>query len=377
MKSPSRCSTRSSRTPASPSGEVRQFIDRRLLGDPKLVEFTAGPDRRRQGTPAQIDEMIKEVAENWRLDRMAAIDRNILRLGAYEMLFRPEVPAKVAINEALELAKRYSTAQSSRFVNGILDRVLQLHTAPAGGRPQARARVQAASEAAGLPGATSAVRPFEPGRPPPSDSAGPEAPMTEPAKFEPRIEASPCGSAQPGSRTGRRSARAHDALRRRLLALRGGRRRGRVGLAALAITDHDTVSALPIARPEADRLGIELVTGVELTCASTAASCTSWAISSATTTPDLREAHGTLRAGRARRLEIDGRAAARTRLAVELDLRSSPRLPSRGAGPAAPGRYLARTGQVASVREAFARYLGDGRPAASPSPGWTSSRRSA
>ena len=56
---------------------------------------------------------------------MAAIDRNILRLGAYEMLFCPEVPAKVAINEALELAKRYSTAQSSRFVNGILDRVLQ------------------------------------------------------------------------------------------------------------------------------------------------------------------------------------------------------------------------------------------------------------
>ena len=56
---------------------------------------------------------------------MAAIDRNILRLGAYEMMFCPEVPARVAINEALELAKRYSTAQSSRFVNGILDRVLQ------------------------------------------------------------------------------------------------------------------------------------------------------------------------------------------------------------------------------------------------------------
>ena len=74
---------------------------------------------------ARIDAMISQVAENWRLDRMAAIDRNILRLGAYEMLFRPEVPAKVAINEALELAKRYSTAQSSRFVNGILDRVLQ------------------------------------------------------------------------------------------------------------------------------------------------------------------------------------------------------------------------------------------------------------
>jgi N utilization substance protein B len=116
--------------PGMAVGEVRQFIDRRLLADPKLVEFTldliAGV---RQHQP-RIDEMIKEVAENWRLDRMAAIDRNILRLGAYEMLFRGEVPAKVAINEALELAKRYSTAQSSRFVNGILDRVLQLHATP-------------------------------------------------------------------------------------------------------------------------------------------------------------------------------------------------------------------------------------------------------
>jgi N utilization substance protein B len=61
---------------------------------------------------------------------MAAIDRNILRLGAYEMLLRPEVPPKVAINEALELAKRYSTAQSSRFVNGILDRLLQTQNQP-------------------------------------------------------------------------------------------------------------------------------------------------------------------------------------------------------------------------------------------------------
>ena len=73
--------------------------------------------------------MITEVAENWRLDRMAAIDRNILRLGAFEMLFDDGVPAKVAINEALELAKRYSTAQSSRFVNGILDRLLTTDTA--------------------------------------------------------------------------------------------------------------------------------------------------------------------------------------------------------------------------------------------------------
>ena len=63
---------------------------------------------------ARIDTLISDAAENWRIDRMAAIDRNILRLGAFEMLYDPEVPTKVAINEALELAKRYSTAQSSR-----------------------------------------------------------------------------------------------------------------------------------------------------------------------------------------------------------------------------------------------------------------------
>jgi N utilization substance protein B len=105
--------------------EVHRFIQRRLLDDRKLCEFTEGLIAGVKANQARIDALISEVAENWRLDRMAAIDRNILRLGAYEMLYHPEVPARVAINEALELAKRYSTAQSSRFVNGILDRVLQ------------------------------------------------------------------------------------------------------------------------------------------------------------------------------------------------------------------------------------------------------------
>jgi N utilization substance protein B len=110
-----------------PVAEVHQFVNRRLLGEAKLVEFTEGLIAGVKEHQARIDEMIEQVAENWRLDRMAAIDRNILRLGVYEAIFRPEIPSKVAINEALELAKRYSTAQSSRFVNGILDRVLQLH----------------------------------------------------------------------------------------------------------------------------------------------------------------------------------------------------------------------------------------------------------
>jgi N utilization substance protein B len=111
--------------PGAQPEEVRRFIQRRLLGDRKLSEFTEGLIGGVKEHQSEIDALISEVAENWRLDRMAAIDRNILRLGAYEMLFCGEVPARVAINEALELAKRYSTAQSSRFVNGILDRMLQ------------------------------------------------------------------------------------------------------------------------------------------------------------------------------------------------------------------------------------------------------------
>ena len=84
-----------------------------------------------------IDKAIEEVAENWSLDRMAAIDRNILRVGAYEILFAADVPNRVAINEALEIAKRYSTAQSSRFVNGILDRLREKLENPAPPPPAA------------------------------------------------------------------------------------------------------------------------------------------------------------------------------------------------------------------------------------------------
>jgi N utilization substance protein B len=102
--------------------EVAQFIRRRLR-EPKLCAFAQALVGGVLEHQPRIDLLISEVAENWRLDRMAAIDRNILRLGAYELLYCNEVPTKVAINEALELAKRYSTAQSSRFVNGILDRL--------------------------------------------------------------------------------------------------------------------------------------------------------------------------------------------------------------------------------------------------------------
>jgi N utilization substance protein B len=71
----------------------------------------------------EIDELITSASKNWRIDRMSRVDRNILRLGACELLAFRDVPVKVVINEAVELAKRFGTAESSAFVNGVLDRI--------------------------------------------------------------------------------------------------------------------------------------------------------------------------------------------------------------------------------------------------------------
>ena len=70
-----------------------------------------------------IDEVLTKAAQNWQINRMAIVDRNILRMAVYEMLNLDEIPAKVSINEAIELGKRYSTQQSGSFINGILDRI--------------------------------------------------------------------------------------------------------------------------------------------------------------------------------------------------------------------------------------------------------------
>jgi N utilization substance protein B len=72
---------------------------------------------------ADIDALIKKYAENWEIGRMAAIDRSVLRLAAYELLHETETPINVIINEAVEIAKKYSTSESSKFVNGILDKI--------------------------------------------------------------------------------------------------------------------------------------------------------------------------------------------------------------------------------------------------------------
>jgi N utilization substance protein B len=71
----------------------------------------------------ELDTQVEACSQNWRLERMAKVDRNILRLGAYELLYRPDVPPKVAINEAIEIARRYGAEESSAFINGVLDKV--------------------------------------------------------------------------------------------------------------------------------------------------------------------------------------------------------------------------------------------------------------
>ena len=79
-----------------------------------------------------IDGKLGEYATNWQLNRMAVIDRNVLRMGLYELKYSNDIPPKVAINEAVEIAKKYGDLDSSKFVNGILDKVHKKEISPSG-----------------------------------------------------------------------------------------------------------------------------------------------------------------------------------------------------------------------------------------------------
>ena len=89
--------------------EIRKFTEELVEGVYKNIEL--------------IDKEISASATNWTLKRMAVVDRNILRLAAYELLFRDDIPPKVTINEAVDIAKKFGDANSGKFVNGILDKI--------------------------------------------------------------------------------------------------------------------------------------------------------------------------------------------------------------------------------------------------------------
>ena len=95
--------------------EVKSFATRLVLGTLRQQE---GADRQ-----------LREVTRNWDLDRMAVVDRNVLRMAIFELLHCSDIPPKVTINEAIELGKKFSTANSGAFINGILDRVRINHEA--------------------------------------------------------------------------------------------------------------------------------------------------------------------------------------------------------------------------------------------------------
>ena len=93
----------------NPDDEGLVFVKERLFGVREHLE--------------KLDEIITQHAKNWKLNRIALIDKNILRLAAFEMLYLEDIPHVVAINEAVDIAKKFSTADSGKFVNGILDKI--------------------------------------------------------------------------------------------------------------------------------------------------------------------------------------------------------------------------------------------------------------
>jgi transcription antitermination protein NusB len=102
---------------------TKEFLAARLHS-PDLEEFCLSLIQGVRRNQSELDALLTQTADNWSLDRMAATDRNVMRLGAYEILYT-DTPGRAAINEAVELAKRFGSANSAPFVNGILDKFLR------------------------------------------------------------------------------------------------------------------------------------------------------------------------------------------------------------------------------------------------------------
>ena len=108
------------------TGVLDLLAERITLGSPPVPGYAADLVRGVTVHAARIDELISQYAEGWTLDRMPAVDRNVLRIGVYELLWADDVPDAVAISEAVLLAQDLSTAASPAFVNGLLARIAKL-----------------------------------------------------------------------------------------------------------------------------------------------------------------------------------------------------------------------------------------------------------
>jgi len=122
-------------------GDVQQTIQEFWTYHPGSQDVQAFAERLVRGTldhRQEIDGLIAQHANNWDINRMAVVDRNILRMGTYELLHMEDVPPKVCLNEAVELAKRFGDEESSKFVNGILDTIHKLHAQRPDQRPSSQ-----------------------------------------------------------------------------------------------------------------------------------------------------------------------------------------------------------------------------------------------
>ena len=168
----------------------------------------------------ELDELISETAENWDLPRMPVIDRNILRLGTYELIHRSDTPPRVAINEAIELAKMYGTESSAQFINGVLDKIYTLlreEDAGASKRPSVS----------------------------PTADAGERSRTDAEVKADLHLHStSSDGSVEPADLPARAA---------------------KAGVDIIALTDHDSLQGVEEARRAARQVDIELISGVELT----------------------------------------------------------------------------------------------------------------
>jgi transcription antitermination protein NusB len=143
--------------------EVDRFAQARLVGlrDSHAVPFAMALYDGVLGKLEAIDDLLKTSADNWKLHRMTAVDRNVLRLCTYEMLHMPDAtPAAVALDEAIELAKRFGTKDSPAFVNGVLDKIHKNHQA------ENQAMNEAKKEEEERPKAENLMEPVAPVSPP-------------------------------------------------------------------------------------------------------------------------------------------------------------------------------------------------------------------
>ncbi|MEK7822556.1 MAG: transcription antitermination factor NusB, partial [Planctomycetota bacterium] len=283
-------------------------------------------------TKTQIDEKITSVVENWELPRMATIDRCILRLSVYELLYRKDIPPKVSINEAIELAKKYSTANSGTFVNGILDRVYTRFT----------------------PGPPQVDTPPTPGQP------------------EPAIESAVGGEAKEDLMESLLEGSGEADLHVHTICSDGTLTPEEVveeavkqGLRAVAITDHDCVDAVKAAQRLGASRGIYVIPGIELSGYLHPNEIHILGLFINVNDSNLLHKLAEMKRDRVARVSamverLDG-------LRVHIDSQEVLDL----AGSSPPGRMhvaevIHKKGYCTDIQEVFNKYLGDGGPAYVP-----------